>query len=130
VTGSAGEGRTEEGRVVRRYPGALRRLVRILLETVLVQAPHLAVLLGDKLLVECRYLDVDVELGKVEVRREPVGNVAGAIPVDVEGRRLVEPIDLIEVEKTRELSLAVVREVDQRVGKAFGGATLGACGYV
>jgi hypothetical protein len=56
---------------------------------------------------------------------------AVAIPVDVERRRLVEPFDLIEVEQLGELTLAVVCEVDQGVGKASGCvATLGACGYV
>jgi hypothetical protein len=40
-----------------------------------------------------------------------VRDVAGPVPVDVERGRLVEPLDLIEVEQPRELSLAVVREV-------------------
>jgi hypothetical protein len=41
-----------------------------------------------------------------------VRDVAGAVPVDVERRRLVEPVDLIEVEQPGELALAVVGEVD------------------
>jgi hypothetical protein len=131
VSALAGERRTEERRVVT-GAGGLGALRRLVLEAVfqqevrvvtlvqdlafhvgveLMQPADLAVLLGDELLVQSRDLDVDVELGKVEVGREAVRDVAGAVPVDVERGRLVEPLDLIEVEQPRELSLAVVREV-------------------
>ena len=76
------------------------------------QSPDLAVLLGHELLVEGRDLDVEVELGQVEVGREALGRVALAVPVDVEGRGLVAPLDLVEVQQLRELPLAVVSEPD------------------
>jgi hypothetical protein len=61
-------------------------------------------------LIERRDLDVEVELGEVEVGGEALGDRARAIPLDVEGGRLVAPLDLIEVQQPGELPLAVVRE--------------------
>jgi hypothetical protein len=150
---SAGERGTEEGWAVRGPRlGTGDRGIGVILQTVLeqqvgvvplvedlaldvrielLQPANLAVLLRDQLLIEGRYLDVNVELGKVEVGRETVRDRARPVPIDVERRRLVEPVDLIEVEQPSELPLAVVRELDLRVGKASGCvATLGACGYV
>jgi hypothetical protein len=79
------------------------------------QTPHLAVLLGDQLLIERGYLDVEIELGQVEVGCEALRDGPGAIPGDVERRRLVAPLDLIEVEQASELPLAVVREAGRLV---------------
>jgi hypothetical protein len=79
------------------------------------QTPHLAVLLGDQLLIERGYLDVEIELGQVEVGCEALRDGPGAIPGDVERRRLVAPFDLIEVEQASELPLAVVREAGRLV---------------
>jgi hypothetical protein len=91
-----------------------------------LKPPDLSVLLRHELLVERRDLNVEVELWEVEVGREPVRDVAGAVPVDVESRRLVEPLDLVEVEELRELALAVVGELDASVGK--GAVVLSVCG--
>ena len=44
-------------------------------------------------------------------------DIAFAIPIDVEGSGLVDPLDLIEVEELGELPLAVMRESDLFVGK-------------
>jgi hypothetical protein len=88
----------------------------------LLKPAHLAVLLGDELLVERRDLYVEVELREIEIGREAVGHVAGAIPVDVERGRLVEPLDLVEIEQLGKLALAVVGELDARVGKGAVGA--------
>jgi hypothetical protein len=93
----------------------------------LLQAAYLAVLLRHELLVERRDLDVEIELRKVEVGREAVRDVARSIPIDVERRRFVEPLDLVEVEELCELPLAVVGELYRRVGPRFGvGAALSA----
>ena len=42
------------------------------------------------------------------------------VPIDLEGRRLVVPGDLVEVEQLRELALAVVSETDSLVRKGGG----------
>jgi hypothetical protein len=81
------------------------------------QPPHLAVLLGDELLVERRDLYVEVKSGQVEIGRETLRRISLAIPLDVERRGLVVPIDLVEVEQLRELTLAVVSELDALVRK-------------
>ena len=83
----------------------------------LVQPPDFPVLLGYEFLVEGRYLDVKIEVRQIEVWRETLCRDAVPIPIDVERRRLVGPRDPIEVEKPRELSFAVVCEVDGFVGK-------------
>jgi hypothetical protein len=44
-------------------------------------------------------------------------DVAGSVPVDIERGRLVEPVDLVEVEELGKLAFAVVGELDARVGK-------------
>jgi hypothetical protein len=82
----------------------------------------LTVLLGHELLVERRDLDVDIELGQVEVRGEALSSLAGPVPVDVERRGLVVPRDLIEIQQLRELPLAVVSEANQFVGKRVASA--------
>ena len=46
-----------------------------------------------------------------------MGDVAFAIPIDVESGGLVDPLDLVEIQEFGELTLAVVREVDLLVGK-------------
>jgi hypothetical protein len=81
------------------------------------QPADLAVLLGDELLVERRDLDVDVEVREIEVRREALCRLAVGIPGDVEGRWLVLPRDLIEVQELGELPLAVVGKGDRVVWK-------------
>src|SRR5207249_2154564 len=78
----------------------------------LAQSPDLAVLPGDELLVHRRDLDVEIEVRKVEVRRESLGDGAVFVPLDVEGTGFVLPVDLIEVEEPRVLTLAGVREID------------------
>lgn len=83
----------------------------------LVQPPNLAVLLRYEFLVEGRDLDVEIEVGQVEVGREPLGGNPVPVPIDIERRRFVGPRDPIEVEKPRELALAVMCEVDGFVGK-------------
>src|SRR6187397_2677526 len=57
----------------------------------LPQATHLPVLLRDQPLVERRDLDVQVVLRQVEVGREPLDDVAVAVPLQVERRGLVGP---------------------------------------
>jgi hypothetical protein len=79
------------------------------------QPPDFAVLLGDQLLIERGYLDVEIELGQIEVGCEALRDGSGAIPRDVERRRLVTPFDLIEVEQASELALAVMREAGRLV---------------
>jgi hypothetical protein len=79
------------------------------------QTPDLAVLLGDQLLIQRGYLDVEIELGEIEVGGEALGDGPRAVPGDVERRRLVAPLDLIEVEQAGELALAVVREAGRLV---------------
>jgi hypothetical protein len=61
-------------------------------------------------LIERGYLDVEIELREIEVGGEALRDGPGAVPGDVEGRGLVAPLDLIEVEQAGELPLAVVRE--------------------
>lgn len=86
----------------------------------LLEAPGLAVLLRDELLVEGRDLDVKIERREIEVRRETLCRVPLTIPIDVEGRRLVFPRDLIEVQKLGELAFTVVGELDGLVRKGYG----------
>jgi hypothetical protein len=50
-----------------------------------------AVLLGYQLLIERGYLDINVEVGEVEIGREAARRVAVPVPIDVEGGRLVVP---------------------------------------
>src|SRR5262249_2379615 len=78
----------------------------------LSQPPHLPVLLRDELLVQRRDLDVEIELLQVEVRGEALHDVALTVPADVEGRRLVLPVDLVEVQQPGELPLRGMREPD------------------
>src|SRR5262245_1139849 len=76
----------------------------------LAKPAHLPVLLRDQSLVQRGDLDVQVVLREVEVRREPLHDVAVAIPLEVERRRLVLPVDLVEIQQLRELAFAGVRE--------------------
>ena len=76
----------------------------------LAQPAELAVLLADELLAEGRHLEVEVEVGQVEVRREALDDVAIEVPQDREGVRLVLPAHGVEVEDPRHLGLAGVRE--------------------
>ena len=85
-----------------------------------MQAPGLAVLLGNELLVKGRDLYVEIERRQVEVGREPLGGVALTVPIDVERGRLVLPGDLIEVQKLGELAFTVVGELDGLVRKGYG----------
>jgi hypothetical protein len=57
-------------------------------------------------------LDIEIEVGEVEVRREAPDGVAMTVPLDVESGGLVLPRDLVEVEKLCELALAVVCEMN------------------
>jgi hypothetical protein len=81
------------------------------------QAAGLAVLLGHELLAQSSYLDVEVEVGEVEIRGESLGCISVVIPIDLERGGLVIPRDLIEVQQLCELTLAVVCEGDTVVRK-------------
>src|SRR4029450_3590355 len=76
----------------------------------LAQAADLAVLLGHEPLVERRDLDVEVVHRQIEVPREALDHVAVSVPFEVERRRLVVPLDLVEVQQLGELALAGVSE--------------------
>src|SRR5512141_1039742 len=76
----------------------------------LAEAAHLPVLLRHELLVQRRDLDVEVVLREVEVGGEPLDHVAVLVPLEIERRGLVLPVDLVEVEQLRELALAGVGE--------------------
>jgi hypothetical protein len=69
------------------------------------------ILLGDELLTHRRDLDVDVIFREVEVGSEEFRRFAVCVPIDGEGLGLVGPIDLIEIEESREFPLAVVGEI-------------------
>jgi uncharacterized protein YunC (DUF1805 family) len=86
----------------------------------LVEPTSLAVLLGDQLLIEGGYLDVEIERRQVEVGRETLRWVAVAVPLDVEGCRFVLPRDLIEVQQLGELTFTVMSETDTLVWKGDG----------
>jgi hypothetical protein len=79
----------------------------------LAEAAHLAVLLGDQLLVHGGDLDVEILLGKVEVGGEVLGGLVTAVPGDGEGTGLVLPGDVVEVEQSGELALARMGEIQQ-----------------
>jgi hypothetical protein len=81
------------------------------------ETSDLAVLLRDELLVERRYLDVEVERRKIEIGREAMCDLPVPTPLDVEGGGFVCPIDLVEIEEFRELPFAVVCEVSPLVRK-------------
>ena len=66
-------------------------------------------------MIERGYLDVEIELGQIEVGGETLRDGPGAIPGDVERGRLVAPLDLIEVEQAGELPLAVMRKAGRLV---------------
>jgi len=83
----------------------------------LLQAPYFPVLLGHELLVERGDLYIEVEGRQVEVGREALRRYTFAVPLDIEGGGLVCPIDAIEVQQLGELSLAVMCEIDEFVGK-------------
>jgi hypothetical protein len=57
----------------------------------------LAVLLGHQLLVERGDLDIEIEIGQIEIWREAPGCVSMPIPLDVEGGGFVVPGDLVKV---------------------------------
>ena len=76
----------------------------------LAQPAQLAVLLAHELLLERRELDVQVEVGQVEVGREALDDVAVEVPADRERVGLVGPADLVEVEDPGQLRLARVGE--------------------
>src|SRR3954452_1181201 len=87
----------------------------------LAQAPNLAVLLRDELLVQRRDLDVQVVHRQVEVGCEALRRAAVAVPLEIERPGLVLPIDLIEVEQLRELALAGVGETEGvALGRGYG----------
>jgi hypothetical protein len=66
-------------------------------------------------LVERGYLDVQIELGEIEVGRETLRDRPRAVPGDIERGRLVAPLDLIEVEQASELPLAVMGKAGRLV---------------
>src|SRR5439155_5076997 len=73
----------------------------------LPQAPQLAVLARDQALLHPRDLDVEVEVGDVEVGREALGHAPVLVPGQVERARLVLPAQPVEVEQPREGALAL-----------------------
>jgi hypothetical protein len=85
------------------------------------EAPHLTVLLGNQFLIERGDLDVEIECREVEIGGKALRGVSLPVPFDIEGGGLVRPIDLIEIEKPGELTLAVVGELDALVGKWISG---------
>ena len=76
----------------------------------LPEVAQLAVLLAHQALLERRELDVDLQLGQVEVGREGLHDDAVGVPADGEDVRLVEPFDLVVVEDAGQLRLAGVGE--------------------
>jgi hypothetical protein len=78
----------------------------------LLEEPHLAVLLGDELLVHRRDLDEEILVGDVEVGGEVLDGLTSLVVFDRERGRLVLPIESVEVEESGELTLAVVSESD------------------
>lgn len=92
----------------------------------LAQPPCLAILLGDQLLIQRGDLDVEIVLGQVKVGGKPLNRAAFLVEFDVEGSRLVLPLDLVKVQQSCELALGVVSEVGGfawgkvlRMGKIF-----------
>jgi hypothetical protein len=77
----------------------------------LSQLANLPVLLGDELLAHRGYLNVDIVFREVEVRAEMLQCFAIRVPFDGERLRLVLPVNLVKIEKSREFPLAVVSEI-------------------
>ena len=71
---------------------------------------NLPVLLCNKLLAHGGYLDVHVVFGQIEVRAKKLRRLTVCVPFDGERLRLVSPLDLVEIEESRELPFAVVGE--------------------
>ena len=87
----------------------------------LPQATHLAVLLGDQLLAHRRDLDVQIVIGEIEVRSEELCRCAVGGELDRKLARFVFPFDLVEIEQSRKLPLALVCEIDLLcLGRLFG----------
>jgi hypothetical protein len=78
----------------------------------LSQPPNFAVLLGHELLAHRGDLDEQILVGKVEIRSKELAGCAFVIPFDGELLRLVLPRDIVEIEESRELALALVSEID------------------
>ena len=78
----------------------------------LAQTPHFAILLGDELLAHRGYLDVEIVIGKIEIRSEELGWCSIGGKLDGEFARFVFPVHLVEIEQSRKLSLAFMCEVD------------------
>ena len=76
----------------------------------LAQPAQLAVLLADELLAQRGHLEVEVQVGQVEVGREALDHVTVQVPQDRERVWLVLPAHRIEVEDARHLGLAGVGE--------------------
>ena len=76
----------------------------------LVELADLAVLTGDERLLHHRHLEVEVLLGKVEVRREGLENAALLVGFEHERAWLVLPRDSVEVEEFRALHLGWIGE--------------------
>src|SRR5207247_1076962 len=76
----------------------------------LVDATELAVLLADELLAEGRHLEIEVEVGQPEIRREALDDHTVQVPQDRERVGLVLPADPVEVEDPAHLGLAGVGE--------------------
>ena len=77
------------------------------------EQPHLAVLLGNQLLAHRGDLYVDIILWKVEIGPEIPRGFAVIIPLECKRTRFVLPVDTVEIEQPRELSLAVVSELGE-----------------
>jgi hypothetical protein len=76
------------------------------------ELPHLAVLLRDELLAHRGYLDVQVVFWQVEVGTEETRRSAVLVELDGEFPGFVVPGDLVEIKESRELSFALVCEID------------------
>lgn len=76
----------------------------------LTQAANLAILLSDQPLVHRGDLDVDALISQIEVGGEVLRRIIVLVEVYWKRRRLILPIDTVEIEQTRELPLADVGE--------------------
>ncbi len=77
----------------------------------LAQAADLAILLSDQPLIHRGDLDVNTLISQIEVGSEVLGGVIVLVELYWKRRRLILPIDTVEIEQTRELSLTDVGEI-------------------
>jgi hypothetical protein len=76
----------------------------------LMQAFYLAILLSHQFLVHSGNLDEKIVLGEVKIGCELRRRPAAVVPGNIETYRLVEPFDIVEIEKAGKLLLAAMGE--------------------